>query len=63
MLVWRHFIIRNLLKQIQINEKLLFHLGSWEFVIDFHTPTVDVPILADKKLYIDKQLSLSLIHI
>ena len=35
-------------------------LGSWEFVIDFHTPTVDVPVLADKKLYIDKQLSFTI---
>ena len=35
-------------------------LESWEFVIDFHTPTVDVPILADKKLYIDKQLSFTI---
>ena len=31
-----------------------------EFMIDFHTPTVDVPVLADKKLYIDKQLSFTI---
>ena len=46
--------------KLKNSNHIYLFLGSWEFVIDFHTPTVDVPVLPDKKLYIDKELSFTI---